>query len=219
MPALPNASPTKAAEIPAITNPQATGKTYELKGGTKVTLSSQRAITDYTPAGTKVSFVSQNNIYTKEGNTIGAGTIFKGTITDSHPPQITGNGGLIELRIDEIYYNGVMSPITTTISMANSKKVFFSDIKGQRKYWKNTAKATTPGQKVFRATKSVSSSMSLIPIVNILSFVPITFGSVLYVINAGVAPIIAIFSKGGNVSLPAGTKFEIKIKGNTEIRG
>lgn len=219
LPALPNVSPSKTPEIPVKTNVTATGKTYKLKNGTKVTLSSQRAITDYTPAGTKISFVSQNNIYTKEGATIGAGTLFKGTVTDSHPPQLTGNGGLIELKIDEIYYNGVMSPITTKISLVNSKRVFFSDIKGQRKFWKNTAKVTKPGQKVFNATKSATSTMALIPIINIVSFVPIVAGIAVYTVNAAVAPIIAIFTKGGNLSLPAGTKFEIKIQNGTEIRG
>ena len=219
LPALPNVSPTKTPEIPIKTDVKATGKIYKIKNGTKVVLSSQRAITDYTPAGTKISFVSQNNIYTKDGSTISAGTLFKGTVTDSHPPQLTGNGGLIELKIDEIYYNGVMSPITTKISLVNSRKVFFSDIKGQRKFWKNTAKATKPGQKVFNATKNVTSTMALIPIVNIVSFVPIVAGIAVYTVNAAVAPIIAIFTKGGNLSLPAGTKFEIKIQNGTEIRG
>ncbi len=219
LPSLPNAAPSSYAEVPLNTNNKATGKVYTLKGGTKVTLSSQRAITDYTPRGTKVSFVSQNNIYAKDGTVINAGTLFKGTVTDSHPPQITGNGGLIELKIDEIYHNGVMSPITTKVSMANSRKVFLSDIKGKRKYWSNTAKMTTPGKKVFRATKGASSSMYMIPFVNLVAFVPITIGSVFYILNATVAPVIAIFSKGGSISLPAGTKFEIKIKGDTEIRG
>ncbi|MBQ4122438.1 hypothetical protein IJD44_01750 [bacterium] len=219
LPALPNAIPTVSNDIPLKTDVCATGKTYILKNGTKITLSSQNTITNYTRTGTKVSFVSQNNVYTKDGSLITAGTLFKGTVTDSHPPQITGNGGLIELRIDEIYYNGVMSPLTTTISRANSQKVFLSNIKGERKYWKNTANLTKPAQKVYKATREMTGTMAVIPVVNIVSFVPVVAGLAFFAINATVAPIISVFKKGESISLPAGTKFEIKIDGNTEIRG
>lgn len=219
LPALPNVQPSINTDIPLKTNVKATGKVYTLKSGSKIILSSQRTLTDYTPPGSKISFVSQNNIYTKDGTIIPAGTLFKGTITDSHPPQITGNGGLIELKIDEIYHNGIMSPINTKISLVNSKRIFLSDIKGKRSYWKNVGKSLTPGKKVFKATEKCAHSMAPIPVINIFSVVPYLAGIIIYTINFTAAPVISIFRKGGNISLPSGTKFEIKINGDAEIRG
>ena len=118
LPSLPAASETtntpKLQPSPAqIYNPS--GKTYKISDGTKVALSSKSAISDWQLKGTAISFTSVNGIKTKDGSIIPAGTIYKGVITDSHRPQITGNGGLVELKIDEIYYNGVMSKINTKI--------------------------------------------------------------------------------------------------------
>ncbi len=220
LPKLPSVVPTATEEIkePPI-NIKATGKVYTLKGGTKITLVSRRNLSDRMPKGSTVTFSCKNGFLTKEEAIIPEGTIFKGRITDSHPPQLTGNGGLIELMIDEIYFNGVMSKIDTKISLANSKRVFFSDIKGKRKYWKNFANATKPGRRVFSATQSAANAMSAIPIINLLSFVPLLGGAVIYTVNVVSAPVIAIFTKGGSIALPAGTEFEIKIKGNTIIKG
>lgn len=219
LPALPNVVPTDTPEEVHTKSVNPTGKTYTLKKGTKVLLSSKRNISDRLVKGTQISFTCQNGFLTKDNTIIPAGTIFKGRITDSHPPQITGNGGLVELTIDEIYFNGVMSKIETKVSIANSKKVFLGNIKGKRSYWKNVGKATTPGRKVFGATQTASSVMAAIPIVNLLSFIPILGGAVIYTVNLTAAPVIAIFTKGGNLTLPAGTLFEIKFKGDTVIGG
>lgn len=196
-----------------------TGKTYTLKSGTKIKLVSNRQITDWTAKGSIVSFTSTTGFTAKDGTIIPAGTIFKGKITDSHPPQITGNGGLIELCIDEIYFNGIKSPIETKISLANSKKIFLSNIKGERKYWKNFSKAMKPGTRFFSATRNCAAAMAVIPVVNILSIVPFVGGATVYAVNAVVAPVIAIFTKGGNIALPSGTEFQIKLTKDSEIRG
>ncbi|MBQ9246266.1 hypothetical protein IJ182_08375 [bacterium] len=219
LPPLPKTVPTATVtEIPK-TSYNATGKTYVIKHGTKVILSSKSTISDWSARGSKVSFVAQNGFTTKEGAIVPSGTLFKGTIVNSHPPQITGNGGLVELKIDEIYYNGVLSNIETKLGIANSKKVFFSDIKGERRYWKNFSKAMTPGKKTFDATRTCASVMAPIPVVNILSIIPLLGGSVVYVVNLVAAPVVAIFTKGGHLSLPAGTQFQIKFTNDTEIRG
>ncbi len=218
LPPLPEEAPDNPPEVKTpIYTPK--GKNYTIKRGEKITLQTLSNISDRHGKGHIVSFKAINGIMTKEGEIIPAGTIFKGSVTDSHPPQISGNGGLIELKIDEIYYNGIMSKIKTKISLANSKKVFLSNIKGKRLYLKNISKAMTPGKKVFSATQNCTSAMSAIPIINLVSFVPITGGAVIYTVNLVMAPIISIFTKGKSISLPKGTLFVIKITEESQIRG
>jgi len=231
LPPLPSASPTNGTSKNAqeVSKPsgtgssvpvyKASGKIYTIKRGTKVSLVSKTALSDWMNKGKVVSFSASNGIVTKDGVIIPAGTIFKGRITDSHRPQISANGGLIELCIDEIYFNGIMSKIDTKISLANSKRVFHNDIKGKHSYWKNFNKALTPGRKVYNATSNCASVFMPIPVVNILAIIPWTCGVVVYTVNFVASPFIAIFTKGGSLSLPAGTHFEIKFRNNTEIRG
>lgn len=223
LPALPNVVPT-ANEVETIAPiPQSkyspTGKTYVLKSGAKVNLSLNKSVSSWSHEGSILSFTSQNGIVATDGTIIPAGTIFKGKITDSHPPQITGNGGLIEISVDEIYFNGVKSFVKTKICSINSKHVMFNEVKGKRSYWKNFAKDMKPGIKVFNATKNFAKDLSSIPIVNLISVVSILGGSVFYVGNAMVAPVVSLFQKGGNITLPAGTHFQIKITENSEIYG
>ena len=217
LPKLPSTVPTMYEE-PEI-KVQPTGKIYTLKSGTKIKLISQRNISDRMVKGSKIPFTCENGFVTKEDAIVPAGTKFIGKITDSHAPQLTGNGGLIEISIDEIYFNGVQSKIETKLSKANSKKVFLGNIKGQRSYWKNFAKATKPGRTVFNATKTAASAMLVIPVVNILSVIPYTAGAIVYTGNVVVAPVIAIFTKGKSISLPAGSEFEIKLTDNCQIKG
>ncbi len=221
LPALPNVVPTDTPETekPQSVKITATGKTYTLKGGTKIKLSSKSVISDRLRPGNKVTFYSVNGFQTKENTIIPSGTLFKGRVLDAHTPQITGNGGLIVITIDEMYFNGVKSQIEAKVSMANSKKVFFSNIKGKRMYWKNVVKVTKPGRKVFGSTQTASSAMSAIPILNIISFIPLVGGAVVYTANLICAPVIALFTKGGSISIPPNTLFEIKILEDTQIRG
>ena len=121
--------------------------------------------------------------------------------------------------VDEIYFNGVMSKIDSKICKANSKKIFLNNIKGERKYWKNTAKDMTPGIKAFNATKSFAKDMVGVPIINLIGAVAVVGGSVVYVANLVVAPVVSVFQKGGSISLQGGTEFEIKITENNQIRG
>ncbi len=214
--------PEETASAPIeIKTPQynPTGKTYNLKSGTKISVQSTRAITDRTPMGTKVSFAATNAITTKEGAIIPTGTILKGTITDSHPPQLSGNGGLIELKIDEIYYNGIMSQINSKVSLANSKKIFLGNIKGKRSYWKNFSKVMKPGRATYNAAQKCAKALAPIPVINILSIVPLTGGIAVYTVNLALSPVVAIFTKGKSLSLPKGTLFQIKITEDSLING
>ncbi len=220
LPALPSVVPTASQTIDVVQpkyNP--TGKKYVLKRGTKINLISNTTITGWTPKGTIVSFSAKNGFNAKDGTIIPAGTIFKGKVTDSHPPQLTGNGGLIELSIDEIYFNGVKSFIGSKLALADDKKIFLGNIKGERTYWKNYSKAMTVGKKTFSATQTCASAMSVIPVVNLFAFVPIVAGASVYAGNLVVAPFISIFKKGKDIALPAGTEFQIKLTENSEIFG
>lgn len=223
LPALPNVIPTandvETSASVSQTKYNPTGKTYVLKNGTRVNLSLNKSVSSWSKEGSVLTFTSQNGIVTADGTIIPAGTVFKGKITDAHPPQITGNGGLIEISVDEIYFNGVKSFINTKICLINSKRVMFSEVKGKRSYWKNFAKDMKPGIKVFNATKNFAKDLSSIPVVNIISVVSILGGSVFYVGNAIVAPVVSLFQKGGNITLPADSHFQIKITENSEIRG
>ena len=222
LPPVPSYVPTaedEYAQAPSVPKYNPTGKKYILKSGTKVSLSLNSSISDNSKKGTYVSFSAINGITTKEGTIIPAGTIFKGRITDSHPPQLSGNGGLIELCIDEIYFNGIKSNIVTKVSLAKSKKIFLNNIKGKRCYWSNCAKALKPGKKVFGATHEAAKAMYPVPVVNILSIVPLACGTAVYTVNFVLSPVIAIFTKGGRISLPKGSKFEIKIVSDNEING
>lgn len=216
LPALPNVVPTAEPIVPAQTNLKSTGKVCMIKGGTKIVLASQKSVNQGYRKGSKIPFVTQRDIKTKDGTLIPAGTIMKAVVADSHGPQITGNGGLIELHFNEIYFNGVMSPLEANVKKANYKRVYFNDIKGERRYWKNWSKAMKPGTKTFNATKKASNAISAIPVLNA---VPVLLGSVVYTVNFVTSPIIMVFLKGGTLSLPAGTIFEIKIKDDIEIRG
>ena len=219
LPKLPSTVPTATVEIPKTPAYNPTGKTYTLKSGTKISLVSASAISDRMSKGTRISFSAQSGFSTKEGIIIPAGTTFKGVIINSHTPQLSGNGGLVELSINEIYYNGIKSNIDTKVSIANAKKVFFGNIKGKRSYWKNFGKSVDRGAKVYNATEKVSNHISKYPVINILSFIPILGGALIYCVNFVASPVCALFSKGGSVSIPSGTIFELKITQANIING
>lgn len=219
LPKLPSAVPTATVDIPKVPTYNPTGKTYKLISGTKVNLISNSSVSDRYAEGNKVAFSAQEGFVTQEGTIIPAGTIFKGTITDTHRPQITGNGGLIEIDINEIYFNGISSPINTKLSKANSKKIFLGNIKGKRTYFKNIAKSMQPGIKFYNGTQKVASSMNKVPVINFVSFVPVLLGGAVYGVNLIASPFISIFKKGESISIPSGSVFEIKILGANEIKG
>ncbi len=220
LPKLPSTVPTASTvEVPKTPAYNPTGKTYTLKRGTKITLVSHSAINDRLAKGSKVSFSAYNGFVTKEGTVIPSGTIFKGTVVNSHTPQLSGNGGLVELSINEIYYNGIRSNISTKVSVANSKRVFLDNIKGKRSYWSNCGKRIKKGANAYKATERVANKMSNYPVINILSFVPLVGGAVIYSVNLVASPVLAIFSRGGSVSVPSGTKFEIKLTDSNIING
>ena len=219
LPDLPKGTPTLSAEVQQRPIYTPTGAQYSIKKGTKVELISTSVIADTLPINSQVSFISKDGFVAKDGTIIPAGTVFKGRILNSHVPQITGNGGLIELSVNEIYFNGVKSQIETKLSKANERKVFLGDIKGERKYWQNFSNSMKVGKKVYSVTRQCASDLWMIPGVNVVAPIPMLAGSAVYAGNLVVAPFISFFKKGGHVSIPKGSVFEVKFTSEATIKG
>jgi hypothetical protein len=77
----------------------------------------------------------------------------------------------------------------------------------------------TPGKNSFKATKKCAKALAPIPVINIHGLIPLAGGSVISVVNFVAAPVVSLFSKGGTLSLPAGTKFQVKFTKDTQIYG
>ena len=177
---------------------------------TTFTVKSDQTISNYTVKGTKVTFTSTEPVY-KKNVIIPAGTKFYGEIANSHPPQITGNGGLVIIKINAISYNGQTYSFNGKITKAVSKKIFFNRIKGKRQYLAGVGKHIDKGENFYKKTRKVSSKMSDIPIIALLSPVPTIIGIVGYAGVAVVSPVTALGVKGGNLSIPAGSTLSIKL--------
>ena len=184
--------------------------TKKIPQWTTFTAKSNQAISGYSRKGTKVSFTTTENIYKKEV-TIPAGTKFYGEIVNSHGAQSTGNGALVVLKITSMTYNGTTYQVRGKITKAKSKKLFFNNIKGQRQYIAGIGKQIDKGENFYKKTRRVSSKMSDNPILVILSPIPTLVGFVSYAGCTALSPITALTTKGGNLNLPAGSVFEIKL--------
>ncbi len=206
----PKSTPTYTTTVPNITKiDKNTG--VKIPSRTKFKARSNQTISDWSQEGANVSFTTTEAVF-KKHITIPAGTKIYGVITDSHRPQITGNGGLVEVDITRITYNGKTYQIDGKITKANSKKIFFSNIKGKRQYWKNVAKHIDKGEDFYKKSRNISNKMSNNPILALLSPIPTTVGMAGYSVCTILSPITAIGAKGANISIPAGSNFEIKLQ-------
>lgn len=181
-----------------------------IKKGTKFTVKSSQAVSDATRVGTRLSFVSQNSV-TQRYVTIPQGTVFKGEVYDSHLPQFTGNGGLIVLGIDSMVFRGSTVGIEAKITKANHKKIFLNNIKGERKYWKGTVNSLKPGTKFYKKMMRITSKLANGTFTVILTPFTVVAGVAVYAVNFVGSPLFGLFSKGGRISIPAGSEFEIKL--------
>ena len=200
---------TPAESRPIITNIQKE-TSLKLKSGTKFTVKSYQGFSDSTRVGTRISFVSQKPVYQKYV-TIPQGTVFKGEIVDSHTPQMSGNGGLIVLKIDSMTYKGSTVGVNAKITKANNKKVFVNNIKGKRKYWKNVSTQVNKGENFYRKSRRTSSKFANHPLGVIIAPVPTVVGMGGYAVNLVGSPLVSLFKSGDRISLPAGSTFEIKL--------
>lgn len=185
--------------------------TVKIKKGTKFKVRSNQAVSDSTKRGARISFSSNQNVYSNNGILIPAGTVFRGEIIDSHNPQITGNGGLIVMIVDGITYKGSTSRIEAKITKANHKKIFINNIKGERGYLKGMASSIKPGKKFFNVMMRWTNKLSNLGILVILTPITVISGVVVYGVNVAGSPIFAIFSKGAKIYIPTGSEYEIKL--------
>ena len=227
LPPLPKTTPSKNTnygsskpvnKLPALTQPTQKpvisqvnrSNAIRLPFGTKFKVKSLQAMSDSTRTGTRVSFSSMFSI-NKTLYQIPAGTVFHGVILDSHTPQITGNGGLIVLKIDSMNYKGRNISLNAKITKVNSKHIFINNIKGKHTYWKNVAKQVKKGDNFYKKSRRASAKLSGNPIGTILSPIPTIAGIVVYTVNLAGSPVIGLFATGGRLSIPSGSEFEIKV--------
>lgn len=184
--------------------------TIKIKRWTKIKLKSNSVVSDYLQEGARVSFTTTTPIYQKYV-TIPTGTQVTAIVTDSHQPQLTGNGGLVVLKIESIKFKGRTFFANGKVTKANQKHIFFNNIKGKRKYWSSVITQIDKGQKFYEKTRKASTDLSKNPFGSIISPLPTIVGSVAYTLNILGSPIIAISYKGDRISIPAGSEFEIKL--------
>ena len=182
-----------------------------IKKGTKFRVKSNSVISDYLKEGARVSFTTIKPV-TQRYITVMDGTKFTAVVEDSHLPQMTGNGGLIVLMVDSITVNGQTRSVHGKITKANLKKIFFNNIKGKRQYWKGVANQIDKGENFYKKTRRTSSKLADNPVGVIISPIPTITGIVVYAVNFVGSPLFAIWSKGGRISIPAGSEFEIKLQ-------
>ena len=181
-----------------------------IKKGTKFRVKSNSVISDYLREGAKVSFTSIKPV-TQRYITIPEGTRFTAVVEDSHQPQMSGNGGLVVLMVDSITVNGQTKSVHGKITKANMKKIFFNNMKGKRSYWKGVASQVDKGENFYKKTRRMSSKLADNPVGIIISPIPVVTGMVVYAVNLAGSPLFALWSKGGRISIPAGSEFEIKL--------
>ena len=205
----PQPSKVKTEPVVVNSNNNHTYSAVTIKKGKKFKAINTSALSDSIKKGSTITFVT-TAAETSKYITIPKNTVFKGEVIDSHKPNLTGNGGLLVIKVTQINYNGGWYPVNAKITLANHKKIFFNNIKGKRMYWKNAKDKTKFGKKTYdkmwaKAKKYFKPNIEVV-------ITPIAFvtGTVVYAANIAVSPVLAIFTKGGSLSIPKNSAFEIK---------
>ena len=186
------------------------GGNIKVHKGTIFDVVNNSAITDWQRVGTSVKFSVKTPIQTNK-YIIPAWTAFNGEIIDVHQPQLSCNGGLVAIRVYSMIYKGQLIPINGYIVKANDKRVFFNDIKGERRYLKTVWKKGGWGRALFNRMLSLTVNLGGDGSTLVLAPFPFLYGTLCVGLNTIVSPITAFFQKGGHVSIPAGSKFRIKL--------
>lgn len=204
---------TKAPTITKIDRSDA----IKIPNRTKFQVKSNQTVSNWLKQGSTVSFKTTSPVFKKGGVSIPAGTTIYGTVTDSHLPQKTGNGGLVVIKVTGLAYNGKTYAATGKVTKANAKKIFFNNIKGKRQYLAGVGKQIDKGEAFYKKTKSTANKMSDNPILVILSPIPVIVGYAGYAVCTVLSPITGLNNKGGNISIPAGSSFELKLQNDAYV--
>jgi len=188
----------------------ANGQNITLKKGTKFTVRLTSGISDRLTAGTKIYFKLSKSIKTRYF-LLPENTRFVGVITDSHTPQMSGNGGLIVIKVNRVTVNGKSQEINAKVTKANSKKIFFNNIKGKHTYWKGVANSIKPGKRFYDKMWATTKKLASDNVTVIFSPFTLITGVVVIGVNVIGSPLFAMFTKGGSISIPADSPFELKL--------
>lgn len=181
-----------------------------LKSGTKFSANSNQTISDGLKVGGVISFKTVAPVYAKY-ITIPTGAKITATVANAHRPQFFGNGGLVVIRINSITYNGKTYSLDGKITKANYKKIFFNNIKGKRAYLKGVSNKVKKGENFYKKSKQVAGKMSNNSLLQIFSFVPTITGAVGCAVCTVLSPITGLTQKGESITIPAGSRFELKL--------
>ncbi len=213
---IPKVTPTYTTEVRPQITPADKKAAIKIFRWTTFETKSNQKINNWLSVGSSVSFTTTAPVY-KKNITIPTGTIFKGTITDVHKPQATGNGGLVVIKITSMTFNGKTYPVNAKITKANAKNTYLNNIKGQRQYWANAGKQVDKGEAFYQKARKTSTKLANNPIGIIISPIPTIVGVAGYTVSTAISPITSIFAKGGNVSIPTGSSFEIRLNESAYI--
>jgi len=176
---------------------------------TRFELKSDGKASSWFGLNTTISFKSTNTV--NNGKiTVPAGTAFKGTVVKSHASQITGNGGLLEIKITSMRYDGKDIPISAVITKVNGENIFFNRIKGARQYIEGVKNKVKSATNAYKKGRSVSAKLSANPIGQILSPLPTIGGFLAGAAGTVASPLTGLLQKGKDVNIPAGTLYEIR---------
>lgn len=182
----------------------------KISKGTSFNVINSTKVNDWQGRGTKIRFYTKQAIV-KRKYTIPANTIFTGEIIETHQPQITCNGGLVVIRIKNMQYKGQTVPVNAYITKADSKMIFLNNIKGDRTYLKTMWQKGNWGRTLFGKMLNLTVNLGGDGATLLLSPFPFAYGTICLGLNTLTSPICAFFSKGGHVSIPAGSEFRIKL--------
>lgn len=218
--------PTKAVESPKvayppkisypsdqlekITNMTPKGSCVVIKKGTEIRLKLVNSISDRSPKGTPLTFVSIYPVSTTYF-TIPMGTVFKGEILNSHKPQLSANGGLIVMNINSMILNDEVHPISAYVVKANYKYIFFNNIKGRRKYVKSMFQSMKPGSFFCKKMMGLAGNLAQDGSSIIMSPFPLAAGLLVLGGNVFISPALALFYKGDSIHFNTGSEFEVQL--------
>lgn len=188
-----------------------------LKSGMKFNARSISVITDKLPVGSRVYFKLSGAVKTKYYS-LPENTKFSGVVVDSHTPQITGNGGLVEIVIDDIIVEGNWKTINGKITKVNYKNIYLNNIKGKRQYLANIANTVSKGGKFYDKMYTQTRQLASNGITVILSPIPYIAGVTTFAGYLILSPVCSLFSKGKSLHIPSNTMFVIKLSQDVTIQ-